>query len=92
MTTVTQPSGLKNMLRAAADGNLALVECRDALTGETRYVICAAGTEGTESCSRPLAISPMATPLTPICRRPEPCRTDPPADLYSTRPHGLSLA
>jgi hypothetical protein len=36
------------MLRAVADGNLALVECRDAVTGETRYVICAVGAEGTE--------------------------------------------
>jgi hypothetical protein len=36
------------MLRAAADRNLALVECRDAVTGETRYVICAVGAESTE--------------------------------------------
>lgn len=29
------------MLRAARDGNLALMECRDAATGEYRAVICA---------------------------------------------------
>lgn len=29
------------LLRAAADGNLALVECTDAVTGEPRYVLCA---------------------------------------------------
>jgi hypothetical protein len=31
------------LLRAAADGNLALMECADAVTGEARYVICADG-------------------------------------------------
>ena len=31
----------ETLLRAAADGNLALVECRDASSGEPRYVICA---------------------------------------------------
>ena len=29
------------LLRAAACGDLALVECADAVTGEPRYVICA---------------------------------------------------
>jgi hypothetical protein len=29
------------LLRAAACGDLALVECTDATTGEPRYVICA---------------------------------------------------
>jgi hypothetical protein len=31
------------LLRAARDNSLALVECADAKTGETRYVICAVG-------------------------------------------------
>jgi hypothetical protein len=31
------------LLRAAADGALALVECADAVTGEPRYVLCAVG-------------------------------------------------
>ena len=31
------------LLRAAADGNLALLECTDAVTGVPRYVICAVG-------------------------------------------------
>ena len=35
------------LLRAASDGNLALMECADAITGEPRYVICAIGGEGT---------------------------------------------
>lgn len=29
------------LLRAAADGNLALIECLDASTREPRYVLCA---------------------------------------------------
>ena len=35
----------ETLLRAAADGNLALLECLDAVTGEPRYVICAVGRE-----------------------------------------------
>lgn len=31
------------LLRAAEDGNLALMECADAQTGAMRYVICAVG-------------------------------------------------
>ncbi|MBY5637876.1 hypothetical protein HFO39_24460 [Rhizobium leguminosarum] len=31
------------LLRAAADGNLALMECLDAVTREPRYVLCAIG-------------------------------------------------
>jgi len=34
------------LLRAAADGNLALLECADAVTGEPRYVLCAVGFDG----------------------------------------------
>ena len=36
------------LLRAAANGHLALMECTDAITGEPRYVICAVGREGTD--------------------------------------------
>jgi len=34
------------LLRAAADGSLALLECTDAVTSEPRYVICAVGRAG----------------------------------------------
>ena len=34
------------LLRAAADGNLALMECTDVATGAPRYVICAVGRDG----------------------------------------------
>lgn len=33
----------ETLLRAAADSNLALMECADSVSGETRYVICAVG-------------------------------------------------
>lgn len=36
------------LLRAAAEGNLALLECTDAATGEPRYVICAVGRADSE--------------------------------------------
>lgn len=34
-------TNFNTLLKAAADGNLALVECTDAVTGEPRYVLCA---------------------------------------------------
>jgi hypothetical protein len=34
-------ANFKTLLRAAKDGNLALMECKDATTGEDRAVICA---------------------------------------------------
>ncbi|MDI6025961.1 DUF6117 family protein [Corticibacterium sp. UT-5YL-CI-8] len=34
-------TNFNTLLRAAVDGNLALMECADALTGEKRYVIAA---------------------------------------------------
>ncbi len=36
------------LLCAASHGNLALMQCADAITGESRYVICAVGREGTD--------------------------------------------
>ncbi|CAK7260931.1 MULTISPECIES: DUF6117 family protein [unclassified Shinella] len=33
----------RTLLRAAQDGNLALMECLDARTDETRFVLCAVG-------------------------------------------------
>jgi hypothetical protein len=36
------------LLRAAERGDLALMECTDAATGEPRYVICAIGRNGSD--------------------------------------------
>lgn len=36
-------TNFNTLLRAASSGDLALMECADAVTGETRYVVCAVG-------------------------------------------------
>jgi len=41
-------ANLRTMLCAAADSNLALMECTDAATGEPRYVICVVGRDRTD--------------------------------------------
>lgn len=41
------------LLRAAADGNLALLECRDAVSLEPRYVLCAVGHDAGEFLMTP---------------------------------------
>jgi hypothetical protein len=41
-------ANFQTLLRAAKDGNLALMECTDAITGQRRYVVCAVGREGTD--------------------------------------------
>lgn len=41
-------TNFQTLLRAAADGNLALLECADAETGAARYVICAVCRDGGE--------------------------------------------
>jgi hypothetical protein len=40
-------------LRAAGCGDLALVECADAMTGEPRYVICAIARDRTDYAITP---------------------------------------
>jgi hypothetical protein len=42
----TYRRNFETLLRAADDNALALMECRDAETGITRYVICAVGFDG----------------------------------------------
>lgn len=39
-------ANFNTLLRAAAAGDLALMECADAATGEARYVLCAVGRNG----------------------------------------------
>lgn len=46
-------SNFKTLLRAAYDGNLALMECQDAATGEARYVLCAVGRNGDDYVMTP---------------------------------------
>jgi len=39
-------ANFETLVRAAADGNLALMECTDVVTDEPRYVICAVARDG----------------------------------------------
>ena len=50
------------LLRAASNGNLALMECTDAITGEPRYVICAIGRQGTDYLFTPFGHLADANP------------------------------
>ena len=47
-------TNFQTLLRAARDGNLALMECLDAASAEHRYVICAVGRDGTDYVMTPL--------------------------------------
>lgn len=44
----------QTLLQAAENGDLALMECTDAQTGEPRYVICAVGRDGSDYLFTPL--------------------------------------
>jgi hypothetical protein len=46
-------ANFETLLRAAGDDHLALLECRDAVTGQPRYVICAVGYDGEEFLMTP---------------------------------------
>ncbi|HEY9213026.1 MAG TPA: DUF6117 family protein [Ancylobacter sp.] len=72
-------ANFQTLLRAARDGNLALLECADAVTGALRYVICAVGRDGADFTMTPFGHLADADPydayLTPF---------EPPATLPST--------
>jgi hypothetical protein len=46
-------TNFETLLRAAAAGDLALLECADAVTGEPRYVLCAVASDGVEYLMTP---------------------------------------
>ena len=48
-------SNLNTLVRAANDGNLALVECTDQATGNTVITVCAMSFDGDEYTMVPLA-------------------------------------
>ena len=60
------------------DGNLAHMECADALTGEPPYVICAVGRDGTEFVFTPLGHLADGNPFDAYLPPSDPL-TDPPA-------------
>ena len=46
-------ANFNTLLRAAARGDLALLECADAMTGEPRYVLCAIALDGADHVITP---------------------------------------
>jgi Family of unknown function (DUF6117) len=63
------------LLRAAEDGNLALMECTEVATGAPRYVICAVGRDGGDYVFTPFGhLAPGD--LYEACRPPEPSGED----------------
>ncbi|MEH3038550.1 MAG: DUF6117 family protein [Sphingomonas paucimobilis] len=46
-------ANFQTLLDAAANGDLALVECHDIASGEARYVICAVGRDGEDYALTP---------------------------------------
>lgn len=46
-------ANFQTLLRAATSGDLALMECTEVATGETRYVICAIGRDGDDHVMTP---------------------------------------
>src|SRR3546814_14368879 len=49
-------TNFNTLLRTASHGNLALMECADAVTGETRYVICTVGRDGGDFVMTPFGL------------------------------------
>ncbi len=70
-------TNFNTLLRAACDGNLALMECADALTGEKRYVIAAVCRDGGDYVFTPFGHLADDTPydayLPPDLDNPEGC-------------------
>ena len=65
-------ANFQTLLRAAADSNLALMECMDAVTGEPRYVICAVGRDGTDFVFTPFGHLADGNPFDAHLPRSEP--------------------
>ena len=71
-------ANFETLLRAAAVGNLALMECADALAGEPRYVICAVGRDGGDFVFMPFGHLADGNPFDAYLPPSDPL-TDPPA-------------
>lgn len=64
-------TNFQSLLRAAMGGDLALMECTEIATGETRYVICAVGRDGGEFVFTPFGHLADGDPFE-LYRPPEP--------------------
>ncbi len=65
-------TNFQTLLRAARDDNLALMECTEVESGETRYVLCAVGRDGDAYVMTRSAISRRGIPTRPTSRHREP--------------------
>ena len=79
-------ANFQTLLRAAADDNLALMECTDAATGETRYVICAVGRDGVDFVFTPFGHLADGNPFDAYIPPSEPRPTHRPPDPAAPRP------
>ncbi len=68
-------TNLNTLLRTAGNGNLALMECADALTGEKRYVIAAVGRNGGDYVFTPFGHLADGNPYD-ACLPPDPDNPD----------------
>jgi Family of unknown function (DUF6117) len=55
-------ANFNTLIRAAEDGNLALMECTDSHTGEPRYVLCAVHHDSSEYAFTPFGHLPSENP------------------------------
>jgi uncharacterized protein DUF6117 len=55
-------TNFNTLLSAATCGNLALVECADAATGEPRYVLCTIGRDGDDHLMTPFGHLALGNP------------------------------
>ena len=70
-------ANFRMLLRAAADGNLALMECTHAATGEIRYVICAVSRDGVDFVFTPFGHLADGNPYDAYLPPPPTLRDDP---------------
>lgn len=76
-------ANFQTLLRAAADGNLALMKCLGVETGQIRYVICAIGRDGSDYVFTPFGHLAEGNPYDAY-RPPDP--DDPGGFLPTARP------
>ena len=85
-------ANFQTLLRAASSGDLALMECADVATGESRYVICAVGRDEGDFVFTPFGHLADGNPFE-IYRPPEastsPC---PPAIAVGSRSSAMTFA
>jgi hypothetical protein len=71
------------LLRAARDGNLALIDCLDAMTRKPRYVLCAIGRSNGECVMTPFSHLASGNPYDAYL----PPGVDDPAGLIASHPN-----